>query len=75
MQVTTTTPGTPLWTTDVTQFPFDVIMSGERITAAAVTGTASPQTFTIKRSINGVVKAHAAGEPVALFTPCYFALA
>lgn len=35
----------------------------------AISGTSSPQTFKVVRSINGVVKAHAANEPVALALP------
>ena len=34
----------------------------------------SPQLFTMTRSINGVVKAHSAGDDVRLATPTYFAL-
>lgn len=39
------------------------------VTAAGVSGTTSPQTFTVIRSINGVVKAHSAGAEVRLFQP------
>lgn len=74
MQVDTTNAGSPLWTTAAGDFPFDVVMGGERITVTNITGTSSPQTFTITRSVNGVVKAHTAGEAVALFAPCYAAL-
>ena len=35
----------------------------------AVAGASSPQTFTVTRSVNGVVKAHNSGAAVALFTP------
>jgi len=34
----------------------------------------SPQTFTVTRSINGVTKAHSAGEALSLATPVYLAL-
>ena len=34
----------------------------------------SPQLFTLTRSVNGVVKAHTAGEDVRLATPTYLAL-
>lgn len=48
--------------------PYDWIVEGERITVtsmAAVTG-AGPwtQSATVTRSVNGVVKTHAAGEPI-----------
>lgn len=51
------------------QFPFDIAVAGERMTVTAIVGTTSPQTFTVVRSVNGVVKTHAAGEPVQLFHP------
>lgn len=57
-----------------TQFPFDIIVAGERMTVTAIAGTASPQTFTVVRSVNGVVKTHLAGEPVQLFRPAVIRL-
>lgn len=66
-----TTDG-PLWS-DADQ-PFDVNIGGERITVTAVTGASSPQTFTVTRSVNGVVKAHTAAAAVSLFKPAYYAL-
>jgi hypothetical protein len=57
------------------EFPFDIrINSGEIVRATAVTGTTSPQTFTVVRSINGVSAAHAADEDVRLAYPTYFSL-
>jgi hypothetical protein len=53
-------------------FPFDVVIAGERIAVGKITGASSPQTFTVKRSVNGVVKAQNSGAAVALFqTPTY----
>lgn len=37
----------------------------------AITGTSSPQTFTVVRSVNGLVKAHASGDDVRLYSPTY----
>jgi hypothetical protein len=68
-----TTSG-PLWTTDPAEMPFDVMIGGERITVTAITGTNSPQTFTVTRSVNGVVKEHPAGTAVTVFRPVYRAL-
>ncbi len=34
----------------------------------------NPQTFTVTRSVNGVIKAHSAGEDLRLANPTYFAL-
>jgi len=75
--VATTTAGKPLWLTTATipgDFPFDIIVAGERMTVTAIVGTTSPQTFTVTRSVNGVVKTHAIGESVDLFAPAYYAL-
>jgi hypothetical protein len=45
-----------------TATPYDIVVGGERITLTAVTGAASPQTVTMTRSVNGVVKAHTADD-------------
>jgi hypothetical protein len=63
-----------LWTTDAGNMPFGILMGGERITVTAISGAANPQTFTITRSVNGVVKAHTAGEQVRLFYPTIVSL-
>jgi hypothetical protein len=67
----TTTSG-PLWTTS--DVPFDITVAGERMTVTAITGAASPQTATVTRSVNGIVKAQTAGAPIALFQPAVLAL-
>lgn len=65
-----------LWTTAAGYFPLDVLIDGEQITLSAISGGASPQTFTISaRSVNGVVKAHSAGAEIHPFTPFRIALA
>jgi hypothetical protein len=69
-----TAAGSKLWTTRAADFPFDVVMGGEQITVTAVTGGSSPQSFTVTRSVNGVVKSHAAGEDVRLAHPMILAL-
>ncbi len=48
---------------------FDVRVGGEVMTVTAVAGTSSPQTFTVVRSVNGVMKAQPAGTAVALDRP------
>ena len=55
-----------LWTDD--DAPFAIRVAGEEMTVTAVSGTSSPQTFTVTRSVNGVVKAQAAGAVVELVT-------
>jgi hypothetical protein len=68
MQVDTIA-GSPLWTTSGGDFPFDIAVGGERMTVTNITGASSPQTFTVTRSVNGVVKAQTAGTDVRLWQP------
>lgn len=62
-----------LWGT--LNLPYDILISGERMTVTAVTGATSPQTFTVTRSVNGVVKTHAAGDPVHVYYQTFAGLA
>ncbi|MFJ2200848.1 hypothetical protein [Streptomyces violaceusniger] len=67
----------PVWVDSATypsDFPFDVLMAGERMTVTAISGLTSPQTFTVVRSVNGVSKAQSAGAAIRLFAPSYVAL-
>lgn len=71
-----TTSG-PLWITTASRpsdFPFDVRIAGEVVTVTGITGTSSPQTFTVTRSTNGVVKAQLLHADVRLNTPLTLAL-
>jgi hypothetical protein len=63
----TTTAGN-IWTTSAGDFPFDINVSGERMTVTNITGASSPQAFTVTRSVNGVVKAQAISAAVQLWT-------
>lgn len=69
---TVATPSGPLWT--AVDGAFDIYVAGERMTLSAVSGLSSPQTFYVTRSVNGVVKAHSAGEEVRLFKSAVYAL-
>jgi hypothetical protein len=61
-----------LWTTTAGEFPFDIFVGGERMRVTNISGASSPQTFTVVRSVNGVVKTHASGTAVRLWdTPRY----
>jgi hypothetical protein len=62
-----TASGFPLWTTTAADFPFDIAVGGERMTVTNITGSSSPQTFTVTRSVNGVSKAQSAGADVRLW--------
>ncbi|MEU3203577.1 hypothetical protein ABZ702_06770 [Streptomyces cyaneofuscatus] len=71
-----TTAGLP-WITSAAfpaEFPFDVQLGGEVVTVTAITGASSPQSFTVTRSVNGIVKAHGAGADVRLAEPAIVAL-
>lgn len=61
-----------LWT--AADQPIDVMIGGERMTVTNVTGSSSPQTLTVTRSVNGVVKSHATGAPVVLADPNYLGM-
>jgi hypothetical protein len=74
LQVATDAGNVP-WTTVSGDWPFDIVIGGERMTVTHITGASSPQTFTVTRSVNGIVKPHTASESVSLFRPVYAALA
>lgn len=67
LSVATTGPSGIVWTQTAADFPFDIKVSGERMTVTNITGASSPQTFTVTRSVNGVVKAQSAGADVRLW--------
>ena len=68
------TPSGPLWTTAGAEYPFDWLVAGERVTVTAMSGTTSPQTATVTRSVNGVVKAQAINAVIGLYQPAVYAL-
>ena len=72
--VDTTNAASPLWSTAGADVPFDINVAGERITVTAVSGSSSPQTFTVTRAVNGVSKAQTAGADVRLWFPPILAL-
>jgi len=61
-----------LWRTGSVSIPIRV--SGEVMTVTNISGTSSPQTFTVTRSVNSVVKAQSAGAVVSLATKATLAL-
>jgi hypothetical protein len=62
----------PLWTTDSGDLPFDVIADKVRVTVTAISGTSSPQTFTVTGAT--VVRDLASGGDVRLADPTTYAL-
>lgn len=69
--VTVTIAGGRLW--GYGDGDFDIMIGGERMTVTAVSGASSPQTFTVTRTVNGVVKTHSTGAQVTLADPRYWA--
>jgi len=62
--VDVTNAGDARWSS--TAVPYDIEIGGERMTVTAVSGTGASQTLTVVRSVNGVVKSHAAGAQVRI---------
>ncbi|MEV6571874.1 hypothetical protein [Streptomyces sp. NPDC051577] len=58
------TVGAPLWSTSGADLPVDIEVAGEVMRVTAISGASSPQTFTVTRSINTVVKAQSSGTDV-----------
>lgn len=73
--------GGVLWTTDADDWstslngtgPYGgglfIVVGGEVMRVTDITGGSSPQTFTVVRSVNGVIKSHLAGAPVHVRYP------
>ncbi|MFJ5804874.1 hypothetical protein [Streptomyces sp. NPDC093093] len=60
------TVGAPLWSTSGSDLPVDIEVGGEVMRVTAISGASSPQTFTVTRSVNTVVKAQSSGADVRL---------
>lgn len=71
----TTELAADVWPT--TGYPRDLMITGERVRVTAMSAAAGTgpftQTATVTRSVNGVVKAHLAGEEVHLADPVRYA--
>jgi hypothetical protein len=64
------TPAGPLWTTSGTYMPFDIFVGGVRLTVTAISGSSSPQTFTITVTpVNGISKLIPSGTEVHVWQP------
>jgi hypothetical protein len=61
-----------LWQTGTVSILIRV--AGEAMTVTNISGTTSPQTFTVTRSVNGIVKAQSTGAVVSLFREATLAL-
>lgn len=59
-----------LWTTDPSDFPLDLMVGGEPVTASSITGTVSPQTVALSaRGLTGWQRAWPTGTPVDVRQP------
>jgi hypothetical protein len=77
VSISVTTTSGPVWVDSAayaSEFPFDITMGGEVMSVTAITGTTSPQTFTVTRSVNGVVKDQLAGADIVLSQPMILSL-
>jgi hypothetical protein len=70
------TTGGGLWTTDADDWNTSlnggglyITVGGEEMRVTNISGASSPQTFTVVRSTNGVVKSHGSGAAVQLRNP------
>lgn len=68
--ITVATPSGPVWAN--ADLPYSIIVDGEKMTVTGVSGTTSPQTFTVTRAVNGISKAHDEGAEVRLFRRSYY---
>lgn len=68
-QTTISILSNPTWFSGTAEFPVDVRFGGEVMTFTACVDPTSPQDVTVIRSVNGVVKAHAAGTTGELVHP------
>lgn len=64
----------PLWTTAAGDYPLDLLVGGEVVTATACTGASSPQSMTVTRGVNGITRGWDAGTTIRLAQPCVRAL-
>lgn len=64
----------PVDSTTGDDFPRPMICEGELITVTNCAGSSAPQTWTVTRSVNGIVRSHAAGAPITLAFPFVLAL-
>lgn len=66
----TSTAENGAWTTDPADFPLDLRIGGERVTATSITGTGLTQTVTLSaRSVNGVSRSWPDGTEVQVWDP------
>lgn len=71
----TSTAENGAWTTDAADFPMDLRIGGERVTATGITGTGITQTVALSaRAVNGVSRAWPDGTEVQVWDPAVVSL-
>jgi hypothetical protein len=70
--VDVTTASGPVWSD--ADGDFDIVIGGERMTVTSISGSGASQTFTVTRSVNGVVKSHSSGAAVELAEPTVYVI-
>jgi hypothetical protein len=66
---TVATPSGPLWSTVADDYPTDITMGGQRVSISAVSGGASPQTFTVRTAGYQIRYPVASGSEVLPYQP------
>ncbi|HET9889640.1 MAG TPA: hypothetical protein VFQ42_03990 [Mycobacterium sp.] len=69
--MTVATTSGPIWTTASDDFPFDVSANGWQLTVTGITGSSSPQTFTLAAATTADIPAN---SPVSIWHPTYLDL-
>lgn len=60
------------WTQDAADYPFDINIGGEQMTAESITDLGGGEfELEVIRSVNGVVKEHTTGDAITLWQPAY----
>ena len=63
-----------LWTTSGAAYPLEIRVGSEIMALTAVSGTTSPQTFTVSRGTYGLATAHDSGDSVNFARPSYYGM-
>ncbi len=63
------------WTAEASDYPLDIVVSGERMTATDITDLGGGvYYFDVVRAVNGVLKEHHVGDAVHIWQPVYRAI-
>ena len=65
---------TQLWSVAAGDYPQNWMVDGEEVTCTAMSGGTPPQTATVTRSVNGVVKSHSINAAIGMWPPAVIGL-